>query len=108
MRAVMVGLFAVAACGDKPAAVAVDAAVAAPIRRLDLPRLDDTARVVVLANAKPAALVWIDAHGRLAVGKAGPGWHGDLTPPLKAPDLLREDLRLRVLQGIVDGGCPSS
>ena len=38
-----------------------------PIARLDLPRLDESARVTVLANARPAALVWVYASGAVTV-----------------------------------------
>jgi hypothetical protein len=104
VRALVVGLGLVLGCGDaSPPAERADPPVA-PSTRLDLPRMDESPRVLVLTNAKPEALVWVGATGIISI-KAGAGWRGDLTPPGRVEvqlPFLRNDL----LRAIIDGGGP--
>jgi hypothetical protein len=71
--------------------------------RLDLPAIEDADRVMVLDGARPSAVVWVDARGKLEVGEVGATWSlgaGDRTP-------TREDaLREAVLDAIARGNGP--
>jgi hypothetical protein len=79
----------------------------APPKRFDLPILDDASRVMVVTGAKPAALVWIGATGKLEVGRAGPAWSGDITAKDRiAADLA--ELRKTVLEAVVATSGPAS
>lgn len=80
-RSVRVAMALVLVLGCGGGSSPVDGTEDKPIARLDLPRLDESARVTVLANARPAALVWVSASGAVTVGKAGPTWNGDIAPP---------------------------
>ncbi len=98
-------LLVVAACGgggSSPTTSAGSDAPAEPIKRLDLPRMDESARVTVLSKARPPALVWVDTRGRLAMGKVDATWTGDITPPAtRVPEDV--DITESVLKAVSGG-----
>ncbi|MBA2543167.1 MAG: hypothetical protein H0V17_26230, partial [Deltaproteobacteria bacterium] len=104
MRAVLAGLVVAIGCGDAPSSDD-QAKPTAVIARLDLPALDESARVLVLANAKPAALLWIAPNGNITIGKTGPTWDGDITPTSRETVEIGA-LRRTVLHAIADAGGP--
>ncbi|MEO8702903.1 MAG: AgmX/PglI C-terminal domain-containing protein [Kofleriaceae bacterium] len=74
----------------------------AAIHRLDLPRVDDPARVLIVTGAKPPALVWISATGAIDVGHAGPAWDGSIAPQhhtVEFPEVRRAVLEAAIVSG---------
>jgi hypothetical protein len=103
MRLVRVfAVIGVVGCGGERDANSKPVPPAEPIARLDLPRLDDARRVVLLDKARPAALVWVGARGQLAVGKVATGWRGDIAGKDRTETEVGK-LREHVLRAIVAG-----
>jgi hypothetical protein len=105
MRLVAITLVAslVACRGDAPASDPGAAAPAPPPKpALALPQVDGQA--LVLADAHPAALVWVDRTGQLATGTTGPRWSGDPFATKRDPIAEPANLRLAVLAAIVASG----
>lgn len=75
---------------------------AKPIARLDLPQLDESARVTVLTKAKPAAVVWVSGNGG-AVVREGGAWKGELGAP-REPE--PENIRAALIEAVLRAKSP--
>ncbi len=72
--------------------------------KLDLPRVDEPAHVMVMTGAHPAALVWVTRDGSVQVGAVGASWAGDIDQQDRI--VVADGAWTAVLEAIVAGHGP--